>query len=126
MRKGVVRSAIVVASSLLVALLAQGVYVTGFCPQHQALVHARTGKRGIMLAHTFGVPRSGDVIFACESPHRIGSVTLHTDLVCYCGPRSSQEEISTLVGGPCEIDVLDRNGKPTSCSLGYCDKHWGL
>ena len=126
MAAGIIRSFQIVALSFIVAFGAQGVYARWLCSPHQAWVRARTGRSAIMLKHSYGVPRSGDVIFACELPHRIGPLTLYTDLICYCGPSTtSQEAISALVGGSCEVDTPTQGGGPTFCTPAYCDEHVG-
>ena len=126
MARGIRRAFIVAALALVVGLLAQGVYAIFLCSRHQAWVRARTGKPVILLPHQYGVPRLGDVIFACEAPHRIGPLTLHADLVCYCGPPASREEMSALVGGPCVVDSPTEHGGQPACSPGYCDEHLGF
>ena len=118
MVRGVLRSLTIALLTAVIALTAKAVYLGLFCSRHQAWVRAHSGRDVIILNHQYGVPRATDAVFACETIHRVGTLSLHPDLVYYCAPSTTDlNVVASRTGGTC---MMERNRAGVSQ---YCDEH---
>lgn len=118
MVRGVARSLRIALVTAVFALAAKGVYLSFFCSRHQAWVRAHSGRDVIILNHQYGVPRATDAVFACETIHRVGPLSLHPDLLYYCAPSTTDlNVVASETRGTC---MLEHNRPGVSR---YCDEH---
>jgi len=123
---GIVRSFGVAAVTLAFCGLAELLAITALCPRHRAWLRNRQGRSEVILDSGYRTARPGDAIYACTTAHRVGSVTLHEDLGCYCAPADlGATAIGLKLGGQCVVDqphpaAFDDRG---ACRHARCDDH---
>lgn len=123
---GIARSLGVAAVTLAFCGVAELLAITVLCPRHRAWSRVHGGRSEVILDSGYRTARPGDAIYACTTPHRLGSVTLHEDLGCYCAPADyGATALGLKLGGQCVVDqawpaASDDRGR---CRHARCDDH---
>jgi hypothetical protein len=129
MSRAVVRSILIAMGTMLTIGAAHLVYATGFCQGHRRWVRVMEQHDPVIRDDGYLFARTGDAIYACTSPDRIGSiVTLHEDLDCYCASAADgAEAASRLIGGQCTVDQIapTRGDETGACRHAHCAQHLG-
>jgi hypothetical protein len=127
MKRAVCRSIAVATATLLAIGAAQLLYTTAFCQGHRRWVRVMEQHDPVIRDEGYVFARSGDAIYACVSPDRIGPiVTLHQDLDCYCASADAgAEAVGQLLGGQCVVDQLTptRRDDTGACRHAHCAAH---
>lgn len=127
MRRSVIRSIAAAVATLFVIGAGYVVYDAAFCPQHRRWVRVHEQHEPVIRDDGYEFARTGDAIYACSSPDRLGSIiTWHQDLDCYCAPADAGAgAVARLLGGQCVVDQLApaRTDDTGACRHAHCGRH---
>jgi hypothetical protein len=122
-----VRSIAAAAAVLLLIGAAHAVYDVELCQRHRRWVRVTQQHDPVIRNDGYVFARSGDAIYACTSPDRLGPiVTWHEDLDCYCAPaETGADAVGRLLGGQCVVDQLmpTRKDETGACRHAHCARH---
>jgi hypothetical protein len=127
MRRSVLRSIAAAAVMLLAIGAMHVVHDAALCSHHRRWVRVMEQHDPVIRNDGYVFARTGDAIYACTSPHRLGPiVTWHQDLDCYCAPAEMDAEaVGRLLGGQCVVDRLTptRADDTGACRHAHCSRH---
>jgi len=127
MRRAIVRSLAAAAATLLVLGAGHVMYNAAFCQRHQRWVRVTEGHDPVIRDDGYAFARTGDAIYACSSPDRLGpALAWHEDLDCYCAPAvMGAEAVGRLLNGQCTVDHLapTRQDETGACRHAHCARH---
>jgi hypothetical protein len=126
MKRAVAHSIAVAVSTLLVIGAAHLLYDVALCSRHRAWERVHGQRSPVVRDSGYAFARPGDAIYACVTPHRLGPITWHQDLDCYCAPAAvGAEGLSRSLGGQCSVDqpAPARTDASGACRRGHCSEH---